>query len=125
MTDLTDQAINVAVAEFCGWRMVEYPFAYPSKDMLVERLGQDVVDQLICYGYERIAQFAADLNAIAEAEKRLTDEQHRLYRSHLFTDAYNSGTANTNDEADRRRVSATARQRSVALLRVVKPELFA
>ena len=56
-----------------------------------------------------------DLNAIAEAERTLTDAEHKQFRGLLFSMNYDDGT--TSEDAERGRVSATARQRTIAFLR--------
>jgi hypothetical protein len=67
-----------------------------------------------------------DLNAMHEAEKALTEEQHGSYRINLAVicgyDILNPG--NSDPKHYRRYVSATAAQRAEAFCRTVYPERF-
>ncbi len=64
-----------------------------------------------------LPDYLADLNAMHEAEKTLTHDQHRIFWQHLWE--------MTREEADeslhwRRFYSATARQRAEAFVAVMK-----
>jgi len=59
------------------------------------------------------------LDLMWEAEGTLTDEQHRLFRKLLFTGIYNRGEGQTNDTAERGRVSATKEHRREAFVRAL------
>lgn len=68
--------------------------------------------------WKQVADYCGDLNAMHGAEAKLTDEQHSLFRSRLFSYAYREPGC-TSDQAERNKVSATAEQRAMALLRVI------
>lgn len=95
--NMTDEEINVAIAETCGWEHYrdwdEPNFKAPSGEFFHSR-----------------PRYTSDLNAMHEAEESLTDRQHRFFRGHLYGSGMN----------DRRICSATARQRAEAFLLVVK-----
>lgn len=61
--------------------------------------------------------YCIDLNAIHEAEQKLTDNEHINFQWFLFESAYNGSNSQT---AERMRVSATARQRAEALVKVIE-----
>ena len=86
---MTSEQINELIAEACG-QIVE-------KDGVLCRL----VD---------IPNYHGDLNACAEMEKVLTDDQHELYRIELFEIC---------GDNSRKIVSATAPQRCEAFLRTI------
>lgn len=107
---MTDEQINKSIAE------IEYEFTG-----IINGFGQRMMTHRTKGGWIRetdLPNYAGDLNAMHEAEKTLTDDQHRTFRSILFTAAYNCGTANTNDAAERQRISATAAQRAEAFCKV-------
>lgn len=66
---MNTEAQRIAIAEACGYRMVEYPYAYPSIEMIKSRVSPEVFSQLLTYGYEKIPDYLNDLNAMAAAEQ--------------------------------------------------------
>ena len=69
---MTDEQINAAIAEACGWTNVN----------LSHRSGKAPgVDYV---GQEFIPNYCADLNAMHEAEKVLTKEQVREYQNYMY-----------------------------------------
>lgn len=67
--------------------------------------------------------YATDLNAMHEAEKTLSDEQHDAYRSKLWEITYvETDFAMLLDAHARAYCNATARQRAIAFLAVTERE---
>jgi len=97
---MTDQEINIAIAEACGWKRCE-PCAKNGyfRWRTPENTGCRV----------DLPSYTADLNAMHEAEKVLTAEQFQDYDSEL-TDQYVLHQSNNP-------IHATARQRAEAFLR--------
>lgn len=111
---MTDQEINVTIAEACGWKKV---YTGPLAD------GQ--VDDRYIYGgcymsVKDMPNYCADLNAMHEAEKVMTDEQWLKYVRTL-TDWCDTDPR-PNWWRMRHAASATARQRAEAFIRTVCPE---
>lgn len=104
MKELIDSEINIAVAEWMGWKPV-------MPDLLIGLWDHPSEDESATA--EQLPQFISDLNAIAHAEARLTLEEYDHFAFWLSYEAEMG-----------KQLSATARQRCVALLRTVRPELF-
>jgi hypothetical protein len=111
---MTDQEINRRIAEFCGWGGMEKYTQEPTQ------IGDSPEDGKL----RRIPSYATDLNAIHEAEKKLTAEQEAVYVEaldrvtwdYIQADArYNAGRLTCSELQFR----ATAHQRSEALLRTI------
>ena len=95
---MTDQEINVAIAEACGWERVG---VYEGFLMGVEPLDGQFVT---------LPDYCNNLNAMHEAEMTLPNEYvKRLYIDHLVC-LMEAGTFT---------VMASARQRAEAFLRVI------
>lgn len=111
---MTDEEINVAIAEACGWRNVrELDDIYPDGSVAagIWRQGADPADS-----QERaIPDYCNDLNAMHEAEKVLSAAQRYANLRNLSQDwrSWNDGTAYLAI------CYATARQRAEAFLRTI------
>jgi len=70
---MTDDQINAAIAEACGWTNV-HPANRSGK-----ATGTDYTSN-----YEHIPDYCNDLNAMHEAEKVLTKEQVREYQTYMY-----------------------------------------
>lgn len=96
---MTDEQINAAIAEACGWR-----------DLIFTGLGQFLQRWMGRKNKHEALQdtpnYCTDLNAMHEAEQRLTKEQSDDYVARLFDSCYES-------------TFATARQRAEAFLRTL------
>lgn len=93
---MTDEQINQAIAKACGWRDLAIEGGsgfYKGFDNGAE-LRPDLPD------------YVNDLNAMHEAEQRLTKEQAEDYVARLFDSCYES-------------TFATARQRAEVFLRTI------
>lgn len=114
---MTPERQNIAIAEFCGWtRISSNPHLYGG----------------VLYGHREspfrmgpIPKYTSDLNAIHEAEMKLSDEQHATFQSTLqriirrtvlMNDSrWLSGT----DPVERDYLSAIADIRAESLLRAI------
>jgi hypothetical protein len=97
---MTDEQINAAIAEACGWAGIN----------AAHRSGRAPRADYV--GGEFIPDYCTDLNAMHEAEKVLTDEQCVFIRLHLRERL-------ENHPASRYVWNATARQRAEAFLKTL------
>jgi hypothetical protein len=100
----TDEQLRVRVAEIDGWKL--------NDDW--ERPGVGKWWEHAVYTarkFHELPDYPDDLNAVARVEAKLTDEQHFSLRSRLAENA----PGRTAFERQRNYVSATARQRCIAL----------
>lgn len=102
---MSDEQINAAIAEACGWENVgRYP---KSRNVWVGKHAHRL---------QEIPDYCGDLNAMADAEKALTKDRNS-YLTELAT------LVSTDDlrgqDADWPWVCATARQRAEAFLRTL------
>jgi hypothetical protein len=97
---MTDDQINAAIAEACGWKHHADGRHYYNGKHLLWRTGKD------------LPNYCTDLNAMHEAEKVMTDEQCVFVRMHLRERL-------ENNPASRYVWNATARQRAEAFLRTL------
>jgi hypothetical protein len=91
--EMTDEQINIAIAESLGWKLLaNNRWTRP------------------CGFYADLPNYTADLNAMHEAEKVLTAEQRRSYVNCIFNLPVSECESNT---------FATAAQRAKAFLRAI------
>jgi hypothetical protein len=118
---MTPQAINIAIAELCGKAVCRHD---PSK---WERRGTDGDSELYCVecnkylGDMRVSNYYGCLNACAEMEATLKDEQWMPYLHYIYDQVpgYREGSYwYENFETQRQVASATAIQRCTAFLHV-------
>jgi len=105
---MTDQQINIAIAESLGWTNINHGTVQYTARMPNGK-------------WDIIPNYTSDLNACHECVKTLTDAQRTTYREHLskiWTRDYNSrcGLFPRHDDS----VNATARQRCEAYLRTIE-----
>ena len=102
---MTDEQINAAIAEACGWTdFVVHP-EFGLMGMPPDTHGlRTAVDW-----------YTVDLNAMHEAEKVLTDEQYMHFSDCLYDAEYER----RNQTKKWRWLSTTARQRAEAFLRTL------
>jgi hypothetical protein len=114
---MTNEEINIAIAEACGWRWVR---------LLKQEGLRDVVrgypPNTGCAGVDEsyVPDYCNDLNAMHQAEKYLVSNlQWNLYTSHLATLC--GWDSKVHDVRTMANVicSATARQRAEAFLRTL------
>lgn len=111
---------RMAIAEVCGWKAVRAP---RSIAVGTEMSVLDARRKAKEFWHESmVPDYFNDLNAMAEAERTLTEDQHDSFRDHLLGIClrdWKAGKCITPHP-----ISATAAQRSEAFLRVVRPDLF-
>lgn len=106
---MSDQEINIAIAEACGWRQSERNIAHwhhvsePYSHILTGDLPN----------------YCNDLNAMHEAEKVLTHEQQIDYSRHIGKMVTSHLPASRAAWMDYGLINATARQRAEAFLRTI------
>jgi hypothetical protein len=107
---MTDQEINIAIAESCGW--ASKPHHYYTDGVAW------------CRGSERcstidLPNYAADLNAMHEAEKTLNEKQQVWYLQKLTQVRYKDGVSGMLGCMIDKTTFATSRQRAEAFLRTI------
>ena len=115
---MTPEAQRIAIAEACGWKNADHP------DVMKCKAGWTMPEKwcmnpkgVLCFNHDR-PNYLADLNAMHDAEKVLTDEQDLNYSESL--EQVVCARFNTNNGEDMRRLrSATAAQRAEAFLRTL------
>ena len=115
--NLTDQELNLAMCEWMGWEKAEtglwYLFGAVSDDGLPGHYDTELPDYLSDDSPRRL---------LNEAEARLTEDEWQRYSRALNHMACritcgNKGLCGYT-------ISANARQRTIAILQTVKPEIF-
>ncbi len=100
---MTDEQINAAIAEACGWK--------PKRQTKLTRMGFRV-------SYENTPNYCEDLNAMHEAEKALTIQQkENEYPDNLTQVVIYLKRGLTIGLVEYLGIHATARQRAEAFLR--------
>jgi hypothetical protein len=115
---MTNEEIRIKVAEAMGARLWNNPtqsgpsqlwgFQVPSPSEVFARMW--LCGEADCL----LPDYPKDLNACAEFEKMLTDEEHFSFRKHLWDIVIKLGPEDT---WDRQFVSADAKTRCIAYLR--------
>lgn len=113
---MTDSELNEEICKWQGWKNCGKLFPWiPPKGFVGKNKG-------LSQPHKHLPSHILGLEALGnmnEAEKGLTESQHTAFRTML---ANNLGLSP--HYSFREVVSASARQRGIALLHVVKPELF-
>lgn len=104
---MTDEQLRIRLTELVGWKKGNAP-----KNI---RWGQSAPEGEYWFAHQ-LPNYPEDLNACHEIERGLTDEQHERYRSNLLI------LLRSCYYADRNYISATARQRTEALIRTLEQE---
>ena len=101
---MTDEQINAAIAEACGWKVTTSSFGIPPTQTAFSKL----------HGYDELPNYCIDLNAMHEAEKVLKSwDQYTNYHAWL---GYCGGNKIVQLHEC---ITATARQRAEAFLRTL------
>lgn len=95
---MTNEEIRIKVAEAMGWEVISDTLCNVKPD----KNGDPEIEPIA-----PLPNYPEDLNACAEFEKMMTDEEHNRYRAHLYGMTFNP----------RECFSATARQRCLAYLK--------
>ena len=108
--NLTDEEIRIKAAEAMGWKW------NTSTDIGGKAFPECWIhdDHGFAWHIVDLPNYPADLNACAEFEKSLTEEEHLRYRVRLWNVVITEGDETT---WDRQFISATARQRCIAFLK--------
>lgn len=122
-TELNEQQLNIAIAKWLGWTAVHnmneqvggYWARTPDGDNLYDR-SAGLPDMAILRG---CPNFTGDLNAIASAEAKLSDEQWEDYSCSLWQIIKGDGSAHVFF------LKATALQRATALAKALNLEVEA
>lgn len=117
-TELTDeqkQELRVKVAEFCGWRKQEYTDPGDDRYIPIRHITRWKKGDNIAWKINDFPDYPNDLNACHEAEKLLTDGQHKQFREHL-RDVVDASPCREH----RRVISATATERALAFVRTME-----
>lgn len=114
MKTLTEQQTNIAIAEAVGWKNIRTVAPGVTWGHHPET------------GYDHfVPNFCADLNAIAQAEATLTDEQRELFVQslcdHVFTRSIRGWWDMTANEVGKM-LASTALQRATAFVRALNLE---
>ena len=113
---MTENEINVAIAEACGWTNVHHPKKSPEGYLLGTFPG---VDGTETHHKCVVPNYTHDLDAMHEAEKGLNEEQRYKYTHALLSQpGINYGGVEPIDFCFPV-LHATARQRAEAFLRTV------
>ena len=95
---MTDEQINVAIAEACGWIVTTPSFGIPPTQTAFSKL----------HGYDVLPNYCTDLNAMHEAEKYLEADSWYDYALRLNEVCWHWAL-----------IHAPARQRAEAFLRTL------
>ena len=110
---MNNEQINKSIAVLRGWRFVDDDPNY--EPYWEDPNGTKIAVNFIDY---RVPNYAGCLNAMHEAEKVLTDDQHEDYTEYLeIVVGITWGTSHSYHMKNLR--SATARQRAEAFLRTI------
>ena len=101
---MTNEEIRIKVAEAMGWKPYK-PITHDGWPLLMTPPGKPNREGWL----EPIPDYLNDLNACAEFEKTMTDQEHNRYRAHIYGMTFNP----------RECFSATARQRAEAFIRTL------
>lgn len=109
---LTDEQLNIAICEWRGWEKASSGgwIAPATRHGATSKLPSHIT------GIEALGN-------MREAEKGLTENQKQDYANQIATEL-KAERVLWKEVDDFAILSATARQRAIALLRVVKPEVF-
>ena len=107
---MTPEQQRVAIAQACGWKTQVESWPKGNKTTWLDPSANQVCGQTFPPDYLN------DLNAMHEAEKALTWQQHLTFRKQLWDLVITLGPEDT---WDRQFISATAAQRAEAFLRTL------
>jgi hypothetical protein len=115
---MSDEQINIAIAEACGYEWVSNGWGCRFLGSPTERsFGPDTQSPLCEDAYDSVPNYCNDLNAMHEAEKVLNDEQWLEYREELRNVVL--GGIRMVSQWCKADLHATARQRAEAFLKTI------
>lgn len=114
---MSEQEINIAIAEWCGWVGIINETGY-TKDDSWSKCCPHFVNSSERKGwwFASIPDFCRDLNAMHEAEKHLSEQDEDRYTSRLVFDLIGPENGNL---VVWEAITADARQRAESLLRTI------
>lgn len=111
---MSPEAQQIAIAEWCGCKLTQIAdgtkFSNPEEPLMVQRWVNEKLNRVD----RKLPDYLNDLNAIHEAEEKLTDGEYNHHFIHYLDDTQARTLEHRN-----RCVSATAAQRAEALLRAI------
>jgi hypothetical protein len=108
VTDMTNQEINAAIAEACGWNVTTSSFGVPPTQTAFSKL----------HGYDELPNYCEDLNAMHEAYLTMTEDNQWEFVKTLVD--YTPGSFPLLSRSESLVLAnATARQRAEAFLKTV------
>jgi hypothetical protein len=110
---MTNEQINIAIAEACGWRIAERVSPEAKEDATACWIRPNGDE----WQEESLPDYCNDLNAMHEAEKVLNDEQWPEYREELRNVVL--GGIRMVSQWCKADLHATARQRAEAFLKTI------
>lgn len=121
LSEWSNEELRIKVAELCGF-----------KNVLTGAFGDvwaDDADRMGDYPAARIEvpNYPADLNAMAEAEKVLTDDQHQYFRNELKKQCcgdWIDSPVGAYPSVERLYQSRSARQRAIVFVATLNPEVL-
>lgn len=121
---MTEEQINIAVAEACGWKKLTVPLEDdlgPIGDMTVTKWKRPSNPHGYVDPTSSVPNYCNNLNAMHEAEEALNKGEINTYLGHLYsnTEVAEVGSSPWRVIAARVAVHATARQRAEAFLRTL------
>jgi hypothetical protein len=113
---MTDREINIAIAEFCGWKPSDPRgnWCHPSNWSLAKNGAYSV-----WVGSDKLPNYVEDLNAMHEAESILSHALHVIFRKLLWEEIQSGRDDDDAEQDERYFVSATASQRAESFLRTL------
>jgi len=105
---------RIRIAEACGWvrKDESYPYAASANGICKSIVWYSPIGKPQPLGDDAIPDYLNDLNAMAAAEKVLTQQQDFYYRTYALPDVCKDGSGML-------AITATAAQRSEAFLRAL------
>lgn len=107
---------RIAIAEACGWTEVHVRSNYSN---LVYGQIPKVEGEAWSSSHFSVPDYLNDLNAMHEAWKTLSHDQHKVFRAMLQARVYSQTKAEWEDNVQRSVANATAAQRAEAFLRTI------
>lgn len=118
-----ERTINETIARFCGYTVIDAPFIPAQVNCNRETVFTDAArrEMKACYpasNPQSPPNYTRSLDASALAESRLSDEQYWEYVNDLEWSSFRRDKTRTQELRDY--ISATAMQRSLALVKVIE-----
>lgn len=116
-----DEQLNVVLCELMGWKFHPPTTEPHTVEYKIRASACWIPPGADFWQITTIQNYINSLDRMHEVEKKLTDAQWELYRAYLFDFMPKSFAL---PDCERSSIHATARQRGVAFLRTMRPEIF-